>query len=298
MKTIFIRKEYISNELRAPIVPKDIIKLKGFDVYVESCENRIYTDNEYHEAGAVITRKPWYHFNDTIVIGLKELGDLDKLNNHKHLYFSHCFKNQINSEIVLNAFDKSNSKLYDFELFKNDQGKRLISFGYYAGVVGCVLALSHFNGKDISNLSPAKFEILKNELIVPSKIKVAILGSNGNVASGVRSIIKEFDENMDSDILFNCILLNEKYNEVWFSNETVFTKKIIICDISCDNNKPNNPIKLYTNCTTWENPVYKFNEFVDIISIANLPSLMPKESSDYFSEKCVELLLNLNNVLF
>jgi NAD/NADP transhydrogenase alpha subunit len=34
------------------------------------------------------------------------------------------------------------------------------------------------------------------------------------------------------------------------------------------------------------------NEFVDIISISNLPSLMPKESSDYFSEKCVELLLN------
>jgi len=294
MKTIFIRKEYISNELRAPIVPKDIHKLinNGFEVYVESSENRIYTDSEYHKAGAVITYKPWYHFNNMAIIGLKELGDLDKLNNHVHFYFSHCFKNQINSEIVLNAFNKSNSKLHDFELFKNENGKRLISFGFYAGVVGCVLALSHFNGKDISNLSPDKFKTLKNELIVPSKIKVAILGSSGNVASGVKSIIKDFNENMDSDILFNCILLNEKYNEVWFSNETVFTKKIIICDISCDNNKPNNPIQLYKNCTTWENPVYKFNEFVDIISISNLPSLMPKESSDYFSEKCVELLLN------
>ena len=40
--------------------------------------------------------------------------------------------------------------------------------------------------------------------------------------------------------------------------------------------------------------MYSYNKYVDIIAINNLPSLLPRESSIYFSSKCVELLRNLN----
>ena len=56
----------------------------------------------------------------------------------------------------------------------------------------------------------------------------------------------------------------------------------------------NNPIKIYNQATTWSEPVYSYNKFVDIISINNLPSLLPKDSSDEFSEILVKLLLNFN----
>ena len=102
------------------------------------------------------------------------------------------------------------------------------------------------------------------------------------------------------DILYNCICLDNKYSEVWFDENTFFPKNIVIVDISADYTKPNNPIKIYNNNTTFENPVYKYNNNVDIIAINNLPSLLPKDSSNYFSnillQLLIQLLLNYNNV--
>jgi saccharopine dehydrogenase (NAD+, L-lysine-forming) len=93
------------------------------------------------------------------------------------------------------------------------------------------------------------------------------------------------------DILYNCICLDDSSNELWFDKNTEFTKKILIVDISCDYNKPNNPINIYKEATTFENPVYKYNDFVDIIAINNLPSLLPIDSSIYFSNILAILLL-------
>jgi NAD/NADP transhydrogenase alpha subunit len=40
----------------------------------------------------------------------------------------------------------------------------------------------------------------------------------------------------------------------------------------------------------YNNPGINYNNYVDIIAIDNLPSLLPHESSQYFSSKLVELL--------
>lgn len=41
------------------------------------------------------------------------------------------------------------------------------------------------------------------------------------------------------------------------------------------------------------NPIYSYNGFIDIIAVNNLPSLLPRESSIYFSKKLVQLLLHI-----
>jgi saccharopine dehydrogenase (NAD+, L-lysine-forming) len=84
-------------------------------------------------------------------------------------------------------------------------------------------------------------------------------------------------------------------NETWLDKKTIFFKPITIVDISCDCTRENNPIKLYEKSTTWNQPVLSYNKYVDIIAIDNLPSLLPKDSSDYFSDICIRLLLNYNN---
>ena len=227
------------------------------------------------------------------------------------MYFSHSYKKQNGFENILQKFAKSCSIIYDFEYFLDDDNKRLISFGFYAGIVGCVLGLLQYLekkqfGNNIQNLNywNTKADMLRQ--INPNllqNVKIAIVGAKGNCGMGVVNILDELKINYDIfykesnklllkhyDIVYNCIVLNEDSKEIWFSKDTDFNKHIIITDISCDYSKENNPIQIYNENTTWDNPVYSYNKNVDIIAVNNLPSLLPKESSTYFSNKCLELL--------
>lgn len=298
---IYIRSEFNKDEHRTPLVPNDIKKLNNYIFYVQSSNNRIYSDIEYENNGAIITDKLWYDpiFKDALIVGLKEIHDLDKLAGHKHVYFSHSYKSQLGSDKILKAFKYSSSIIYDFEYFLNNN-KRLISFGYYAGIAGAYLGLLQYN-KKLTNLNKDFIKIIKFD----HELKIGIIGPNGNCGRGVKYILDNLNlkyiqiqkgddkSNLKNyDILYNCIKLSEASNEIWFDQNTIFTKPIIIVDISCDYTKENNPIKLYNNCTTWIEPVYSYNQYVAIIAIDNLPSLLPKDSSDYFSSKFTELLLD------
>ena len=160
--TLYIRNELNITEYRTPIVPDDIPKLLDigwYIVYVESSNTRVFSDDEYELAGAIITYKQWYHpkFKNTCIVGIKEI-ELNKLNNHTHIYFSHSYKKQLHYEKILGAFKKSESILYDFEYLLDMNRHRAISFGYYAGICGCLLGLHQYVckrkfGTNIRNIS-------------------------------------------------------------------------------------------------------------------------------------------------
>ena len=162
---------------------------------------------------------------------------------------------------------------------------------------------------NINNLIPwnSYKEMLNTvQLKLDTNLSICIIGPNGRCGLGVQYVLKELSLSYDLlnksdlinedilrkyDIVYNCILLDEKYNKIWFDKNTNFNKSIIIVDISCDYSKVNNPILLYNNATNWVEPVFNYSEFVDIIAIDNLPSLLPKESSDSFSNTFFNLLL-------
>ena len=311
--TIFLRRELSPYEKRTPLTPNDIkILLKyGIPSYVQSSKYRIFDDSEYQNSGAIIVDDSWYEdkYKDCIIIGLKELDNLELLNKHIHVYFSHSYKNQTGSKYILERFKESKSILYDFEYFLNSFNKRIIGFGIYAGYVGAVLGLKHFYNQSLSNLIEwCSYDSMINDIKINEYISplIGIIGYKGNCGSGVIEILQSLnlnyeiiDKNRENkgkymkkfDILYNCICLDDNSNELWFDKSIIFTKKILIVDISCDYTKPNNPIKIYDEPTTFENPVYKYNNYVDIIAINNLPSLLPKDSSTYFSNILTILLL-------
>lgn len=326
IKYLYIRKEINLNEKRVPLVPSDVEKLikNGFSVYIESSPNRIFQDIEYISVGGIITTQPWYNkkFKNYLIIGIKELDNINKLNSHTHMYFSHSYLSQLGSQEILSQFKKTSSIILDFEYFYggiNIITKRLISFSYYAGIVGAYLGLRQYllkkSGLELSNLT--YFESV-NVLINNLKLfldfnlfkqnDIAIIGPNGSTAQGVKYILDSLGigfepiykytskNNLDKySILFNCIKLDLEQDEIWFSLDKSYFSNIIIVDISCDYSKPNNPIKIYNNKTTWENPIFKPNKFIDIIAIENLPSLIPLESSNYFSNILTnKLLLDFN----
>ena len=317
-KNIFLRSEINKSELRSPLSPDDIKLLinNGFIIYVEKSEHRIFIDSDYENCGAILTNKKWYEMdNHFLIIGLKELDNLEYLNNHTHIYFSHSYKNQNNSNKLLKAFINSNSILYDFEYFIDPRFQtRFISFGFYAGIVGGMLGIKQY----IEDMTSVQLWKNEEEMINTIEykeyfkdLKIALIGYNGNCGKGVEYILNkicnEFNityigrndsksELYNYDIVYNCIKLDKDYNEVWIdeNNINLFNKKIIIVDISRDSYKDNNPIKLYIEPTEWSNPVLKYNEHINIIAIDNLPSLLPYDSSIYFSKLCCNLLLNYN----
>lgn len=306
---LFIRKEFISNEFRTPIIPKDIpILLKhNFTVYVESSSTRCFPDEEFEKYGAIIVSNEWFNYN-AIILGLKELQHPEYLDHHVHIYFAHCYKNQQHAKHLLRLFKKSRSILYDLEYFTYSNNQRFLAFGYYAGIAGCILALQQFHSplgplSYIKNVNKVIFDLLSYKL-TPS---IAVVGVHGRCGQGVCHVLNLLhikyhgytSEHKKTslqkyDIVFNCIYL-KKYIEPWFTDSTKFKKPIIICDISCDPYHEFNPIPIYDQPTTWDNPVYQYNDNVSIIAIDNLPSLIPIESSKYFSNKMVELLLLKSN---
>lgn len=307
MSIIYIRKECIEHEYRTPIVPSDIpILLKeNYKIYIESSENRCYPDSEYEKYGAIVVTDEWYNYNG-IVVGLKQLQHDYCLNRHVHMYFAHCYKGQPDAKQILTKFKYSNSILYDLEYFTYPNNKRFLAFGFYAGVAGCILAIQKY----LNELTTLQYWKNSNLMISDLMLKlnnkkpsIAVIGYKGRCGTGVCSVLnrlgleytgytsKHVISNLENfDIVLNCILLSN-YIKPWFTKHTEFKKPIIICDISCDPTNPNNPIAIYNQETTWDNPVYQYNDYVSIIAISNLPSLLPFESSDDFSKKIVELFL-------
>ena len=321
--SIYIRCENNRDEYRTVLIPEHIkiLKASGFTIYIETSPQRIYTDSEYEKNGAIITNKKWYDdtFKKSLIIGLKGLkeDELAKLDHHYHVYFSHSFEHQINSNPILFNFCKSGSRLYDLEYFLDiDRKTRFLSFGNYAGIVGGLLGLLQYIQrkkydtciKDLHYWDSVESVIGTNselsELRKDKDVSICIIGGNGKCGRGVKNILDRLGlqytvllrndkkvKLVQYDIVYNCIKLSSDFNEIWFDKNTVFNKPIILCDISSDYTRKNNPIQLYTKATTYNEPVYTYNRYVDIIAIDNLPSLLPKESSAEFSKKCLELLL-------
>jgi saccharopine dehydrogenase (NAD+, L-lysine-forming) len=313
---LFIRKETYPNEHRTPLTPSDvgILIRSGFSVFVERSEKRVYKDEEYEKEGATLTPFPWNfpYYKSCLILGLKELENIEILDQHSHAYFSHSFKQQRKSNEILRFFSISNSKLYDFEYFLDKEQRRIISFGFFAGCVGGILGILQFYKNLAVPLKPwNSFEGMiedarkAKEAKNSSNPKIAIIGYKGRCGQGVQKVLELLGLSFcildrssdpstfkDYDIFYNCITLEETYQEVWFHEETEFSKSLLIVDISCDATKVNQPIQIYSQNTTWDSPIYSYNSLVDILAIDNLPSLLPRESSAHFSSVLLPLLLN------
>tara|TARA_B100001093_G_scaffold76612_2_gene67461 strand:+ start:12454 stop:13458 length:1005 start_codon:yes stop_codon:yes gene_type:complete len=318
-KKIFIRNEIFENEYRTPLIPSDIKKLieTGKCVYVQKSETRCYSDEEFENNGAILTEKNWKEHTDCLILGIKELDFINDMKQSQHMYFAHCYKGQDGSKEILKNFKNSSSLLYDLEYLLDDENKRLISFSYHAGVSGGLLGLLQYqedkiNNKNIKELSFWKSITKKIKEITYNfdNKKICIIGSNGRCGQGVRFVLDsldikykvfnskdKIDELLDYDIIYNCIHLKVEIPKL-ITKDSTLKQKTLLVDISCDYNNPLNPFPVYSQKTNWENPVLKIHDLLDVISIDNLPSLIPFESSDYFSSILKNLIINDNKVIW
>ncbi len=141
MKKIGIRYEdkYLM-ERRVPLVPAHVKLLveQGFEVQVVPSEKRIFNDEEYLKAGAILKNEP---IDAKLILGVKEMpiGYFQK--DKTYIFFSHTIKGQSYNMPLLKNMMQSGINLIDYERIVNDKGERLIFFGRFAGLAGMINSL-------------------------------------------------------------------------------------------------------------------------------------------------------------
>ncbi|GAA5971825.1 hypothetical protein JCM11641_001530 [Rhodosporidiobolus odoratus] len=111
-----------------------------------------------------------------------------------------------------------------------------------------------------------------------------------------------FDEILDVDVFVNCIYLTAKIPS-FVSPESIAAagekrNLRVVVDVSCDTTNPNNPIPIYSINTTFDKPTVDVEGIttgppISVVSIDHLPTLLPRESSDAFSNDLLPSLLAL-----
>lgn len=114
-----------------------------------------------------------------------------------------------------------------------------------------------------------------------------------------------FPEINASDIFINCIYLGANQTIPPFvTHESLATpadrRLRVICDVSCDPNSGNNPVPVYAEYSTFENPTLPVQLANDrgpaltVVSIDHLPSLVAREASEDFGHLLLPSLLTLD----
>ena len=132
------REDMYEWERRTPLIPADAAALRhelGAEILVQSSDKRAFTDDEYRAEGLSVVE----NLTDCpIIVALKEIPIETFEAKKTYTFFSHTIKGQpVNMPMLKRALDLG-CTLIDYERIADDQGRRLIFFGNYAGLAGMI----------------------------------------------------------------------------------------------------------------------------------------------------------------
>ena len=198
MRIGILREGKVPPDERVPFTPRQCKELKDLypdlDIIVQPSKIRAYRDNSYLKYEIAIQED----LSDCdVLMGVKEVNIKDLIPNKKYIFFSHTYKMQPYNRPLLQAVLDKKIQLIDYELLTDKNNRRLVAFGYYAGIVGAYNGLRGWGDKYGSfKLKPAYDCRDKEELIKQLKIirfrrptKILITG-HGRVAMGAVEILK------------------------------------------------------------------------------------------------------------
>jgi len=135
MKVGIRREDKNQWERRVPLTPDHVSTLvgKGIDVRIQPSAIRIFADDEYCRAGAIVQDDV---SSCGIVFAVKEIPGDFFWSRGVYMFFSHTFKGQPYNMPMLRKLMECGATLIDYEKVTDDQNRRLIFFGNYAGTAG------------------------------------------------------------------------------------------------------------------------------------------------------------------
>jgi saccharopine dehydrogenase (NAD+, L-lysine forming) len=127
-----------STQRRVPLAPEQVRELigrQGLRVCVQPMPNRVFPDGDYAATGAELCEDL---SACNIVFGVKEIQPSFLHAGQAYAFFSHTVKAQPYNMAMLEHILDSAITLIDYELIKDDEGRRLVFFGNYAGYAGMI----------------------------------------------------------------------------------------------------------------------------------------------------------------
>ncbi|PLW76276.1 saccharopine dehydrogenase [Cohaesibacter celericrescens] len=329
---IWLRDEDRATERRTALTPKNAKTLldNGFTVTVEASDKRAFSNEDYVAAGCTLAEpRSWVDCDkDVVILGLKELAETPTKLPHRMIHFAHIYKDQTGWENEIARFVNGGGSLYDIEFLVGDDGRRVAAFGYWAGWMGAALGahrlLERRAGRDdiIGGVSP-----YESQAVVIDKLKslaaekegdlptAIVIGAKGRSGTGACECLEaigmevtkwDIEETrlldraalLSHDLMVNCVLMFGPglllANKAHFAAPTCNMK--VISDVSCDPFSDFNPLPIYSEPTSWTEPVVEVaknshGDAVEVTSIDNLPSLLPAQAAEEFSDQFIKSLL-------
>ncbi|KAL4866156.1 hypothetical protein BDV12DRAFT_187664 [Aspergillus spectabilis] len=271
---------------------------------------------------------------DAYILGLKELPEDDFPLEHVHISFAHCYKEQGGWEKVLSRWPRGGGTLLDLEFLTDDVGRRVAGAALAVKNWAWQLTHPEgeplpgeqpYANQDLL-IASVKESLHAGQKQSGKSPKILVIGALGRCGKGAVQLAKDvgipqsdiiewdiaetkkggpFKEIVeDADIFVNCIYLSTKIPH-FVNVESLSTpnrRLSVICDVSADTTNPNNPIPVYDITTTFDKPTVPVTlpggtqgTPISVISIDHLPSLLPRESSEMFSEALLPSLLQLKD---
>ena len=196
MKFGIIRERKTPPDRRVVLSPeacqKMLAKHPKATIIVEPSPIRVFTDQEYKNAGLIVAAKMK---ECDVLLGVKEVPIRSLIPFKKYFFFSHTIKKQPYNRKLLRAILEKNIELYDHEVITNQKEQRLVAFGRYAGIVGAYNGFRAYGLKfglfklpkaaTLADQSALISELKKNKL---PNIKILLTG-RGRVGNGAREML-------------------------------------------------------------------------------------------------------------
>ena len=221
------------------------------------------------------------------------------------------------------------------EFLTCSEGGRVAAFGKSAGYAGMavgVQAWAHAVGghKPLGKLVPKpdfKSEADYTASVLREKTgdltaipSVLVIGGSGRCGTGAIQAAKDigipddkieswdttntaaggpFEEILGYDILVNCIYLRSEmppFMDMETLKKHASQKKLrVLVDVSCDYNNPANPLPLYNQSTSFDEPTIRVEPELEVVAIDHLPTLIPTSSSEEFATDLLPHLLEFKD---
>ncbi|MDN5567492.1 MAG: saccharopine dehydrogenase [Paracoccus sp. (in: a-proteobacteria)] len=332
MTHLWVRAESRPNEDRVGITPQGAAQLlaQGMTVTVEESPRRIIPTQDYATAGATIAPEGSWPTapDDAIIFGLKELPEDGTPLRHRHIMFGHAFKGQPAGQILLGRFKAGGGTLYDLEYLTDTDGCRLAAFGYWAGYAGAAVSLKCWVAQCRGDIcGPVSAYADKHRLLDElraqmdatglARPRAIVIGAKGRVGSGASDLLAQmgvgvtawdmaetasggpFPQVLMHDIFINAILAQPGAPVFVPANATAPGRNLrVIGDVACDPTSEFSPIKVYDRTTTWARPALRVADVppLDVMAIDNLPSMLPRESSQDYAAQLLPVMSGLDDI--
>jgi len=171
-------------------------KYPDIEICVQPSELRAFKDEEYTKAGFKLQDD----LSDCdLLLGVKEVKIDTIIPGKTYMFFAHVAKKQEHNKPLLKAMIKNKLTMIDYEYLTDKEGRRIVAFGYWAGIVGAYNGMrawfKRFEGKELPPAhtfhdKEALFDFIKKQKIT-KPFKTVITGG-GRVAGGAAETLEAF----------------------------------------------------------------------------------------------------------